>query len=351
MNSIFGAQLSADASGQRLESNIIDLYFKSRLDLSKDYPDPQVLIASSDGQPLCTRGNISFVSGLAGSRKSFLCTAIGGAFLKPFLGLENPNYQGEPLLWCDTEQADGHVARVMRRLYRIAGLPTNRNDDRIVMLALREYPYSIRRKIIEVAIEQVQPSFIVIDGIADLIAYPNSSEQSEEIVQWAMTLSKVRDCHVISVIHSNLGDPSKPRGHLGASLLRKAETGFSITAKGDISSVSFAKSRDVKSKSFDFEIYDGLPTLVGEGTPLLNNDERKREERLRLFEDILRSGESLTHSDLVKKIHGKTTKGESTCKTYIREAISYGIIYKNRIGLYSLTCEEPQQSEFDTSID
>ena len=63
-----------------IPSDIMDAIQCSRLDLSQNIPDPQMLV-SKGNLPVCTRGNFSFVIGLPGARKSFLCSGIAGAFL------------------------------------------------------------------------------------------------------------------------------------------------------------------------------------------------------------------------------------------------------------------------------
>ena len=90
-----------------IPSDIMDAIQCSRLDLSQNIPDPQMLV-SKGNLPVCTRGNFSFVIGLPGARKSFLCSGIAGAFLNEngCMGLDNPNGSGK-LLWIDTEQAPG----------------------------------------------------------------------------------------------------------------------------------------------------------------------------------------------------------------------------------------------------
>ena len=94
-----------------IPSDVMDAIKNSRLDLSLNIPNPQMLVSKGD-LPVCTRGNFSFVIGLPGARKSFLCSGIAGAFLNEdgCMGLDNPNGTGK-LLWIDTEQAPGHVAK------------------------------------------------------------------------------------------------------------------------------------------------------------------------------------------------------------------------------------------------
>ena len=202
-----------------IPSDIMDAIQCSRLDLSQNIPDPQMLV-SKGNLPVCTRGNFSFVIGLPGARKSFLCSGIAGAFLNEngCMGLDNPNGSGK-LLWIDTEQAPGHVAKIGRRLHRIAGLPTNINSDNIIIHMLREYQPPIRHKIFYACMNLYHPDFVVLDGVSDLIADPNSSEQSTSVINDLMAFTKEYDCHVLTVIHANVGS-EKARGHLGSEALR-----------------------------------------------------------------------------------------------------------------------------------
>ena len=127
-----------------ISPDIMNAIKSSRLDLSLNIPDPQMLVSKGD-LPVCTRGNFSFVIGQPGSRKSFLCSGIAGAFLNEdgCMGLDNPNGTGK-LLWIDTEQAPGHVAKIGRRLHRIAGFPINFSHLCGIRFLMRALIYTIR---------------------------------------------------------------------------------------------------------------------------------------------------------------------------------------------------------------
>ena len=59
--------------------DIMDAIQNSRLDLSQNIPDPQMLV-SKGNLPVCTRGNFSFVIGLPGARKVFYALVLRGHF-------------------------------------------------------------------------------------------------------------------------------------------------------------------------------------------------------------------------------------------------------------------------------
>ncbi|MDR2919100.1 MAG: AAA family ATPase [Tannerella sp.] len=300
-----------------------------RLDLAKSNPDPAPMITLS-GLPVCTRGNFSVVIGLPGSRKSFLCTGIAGNLLNEngYLGMEAPNGTGK-ILWIDTEQAAGHVARIGKRLHRIAGLPVEVNNDNIVILMLRELSPSERRKIAEFAIDYFKPDFIILDGLSDLITDPNNPDQSTEVISYLLNVTKKLDCHILTVIHANIGS-DKARGHLGSEALRKCETAISITADGDNSLCKFAKTRDIRPDDFAFAVFDGLPicTEVEKRTPKKERLEQLMNEVMPLLPGVI------SYTVLAEKIMESENVKIAYAKRQISDAVNLGIIEKNEVKMY-----------------
>ena len=60
-----------------VSSEILEIIAASRLDLSKENPDPEAILLCN-GLIFATRGNFSIIIGLPGSRKSFLMTMLAG---------------------------------------------------------------------------------------------------------------------------------------------------------------------------------------------------------------------------------------------------------------------------------
>lgn len=311
--------------------DILDIIKASTLDMSKDNPDPQPLIML-DGCPMCTRGNFSYIIGLPGSRKSFLCTAIAGAFMceNGFMGMENANGSGK-LLWIDTEQAPGHVARIGRRLNRIVGLQEKENPTNITILMLRPYSPAKRYETIKVAIDMIKPDFIVIDGLADLITDPNNPEQSSEVTTYLMEITQFNNCHILTVVHANIGS-EKARGHLGSECHRKCETAMSIRADGLFSKIAFTKSRDFMPNEYAFTIVDGLPVLAD--VPKNNADVGALQEIMAIVMPDYPT--TIQYKELTTKIMEKGNVKESMAKKRIKQAAENGIIIKNHFGRYHL---------------
>lgn len=318
-----------DPDKEKERAELIEKVNRCRLDLSKSNPDPAPMITLS-GLPVCTRGNFSVVIGLPGSRKSFLCTGIAGNLLneKGYLGMEAPNGTGK-ILWIDTEQAAGHVARIGKRLHRIAGLSAETNNDNVIILMLRELSPLERRKIAEFAIDYFKPDFVVLDGLSDLITDPNNPDQSTEVISYLLNVTKKLDCHILTVIHANIGS-DKARGHLGSEALRKCETAISITADGDNSLCKFAKTRDIRPDDFAFAIFDGLPvcTEVEIRTPKKERLEHIMNEVMPLLPG------TISYTSLAERIMESENVKIDYAKKRIAEAVKLGVIKKNEVKMY-----------------
>lgn len=305
----------------------------TEIDLSVNIPDPEMLV-SVGNLPICTRNNFSVIIGQQGARKSFLCTGIAGAFASKngegCIGLDCPNGNGK-LLWIDTEQADGHVARIKRRLHRIAGLPIDQNFDNIKVKCLREYKPDVRRRSTFRAIERYKPDFVVIDGIADLITDTNDNKQSSEVITEIMATTKKNNCHILTVIHANPGS-EKARGHLGSESLRKSETAILAEANGDLTLCKFLKTRDIRPSDFAFMVHDGLPIATDYLPPTDMSD------KLYLaIKDIMPEWPAqITYADLLEGLKLKLGVKKRAGETNIEKATKKGYIKKISTGIYTL---------------
>ena len=297
------------------------------IDMSVDIPEPEHLI-SQNGRPVCTRGNFSVIIGLPGSRKSFLCTAIAGAFLKgAYLGLDGKG-DDSFLLWIDTEQAKGHVQRIGKRLNKICKVSSNSNMSCLKIHCLRDYDPDKRRDFLLAALELYKPVFVVLDGLSDLIIDANSVEQSTSIVNDIMTLTSKYQCHMLTVIHANIGS-EKARGHLGSEALRKCETAMFVKANGEITKCSFQKSRDIRPDDFSYMVSNNLPILT----------EHVEVKTDKTWEDLKKVmpeyPNTISHTEIKKKLKA-LIMSDGTANNRIKVGVDKGYIQKNGSGSYHL---------------
>lgn len=306
-----------------------DLLSPYWFDITADIPEPQPVLKQDDIN-ICTRGNFSCITGQAKSRKTFLISAMVGAFLCPdeYLGMTGT---GGQVLYIDTEQSISHVKRVVRRIHRIAGLTTDDNHAELRVLCLRELEPHKRREAVESAIRKIRPTLCVIDGVSDLMEDTNSNIESVSIASMLLRLTSQFNMHIITVLHTNPGS-DKARGHIGSEVQRKAETVLNVAKDGDTSLVKAAFCRDMDIQDFAFFINSqGLPELTE-----IANKQSKTMKLRDLFTAIVPLPNTLSYSDLVSKVVEKSGVKERQAKNKIKDAVESGLLEINNVGYYHL---------------
>lgn len=202
-------------------------------------------------------GNISGVIGGAKAKKTFFMSMLLSCFdnYKNKYGII-ANRDDRKILCIDTEQSFMHTQKVLKRICRING----DLDCNVDMYALREYhDVELRIAIIKKLISTNKYSFVLIDGIVDLVNDYNSLSESRSIVSRIMSWSSKYNCHICNVLHTNK-DKHNARGHIGTELINKSEIVIRITKQDDeTSEVQCDASRNKAFKKFEFGIRDGLP--------------------------------------------------------------------------------------------
>ena len=186
---------------------------------------PEILKAN--GTVVGTLGNFSASIGKAKSKKTFNVSAIVAAALKNgtvlLYSAELPKDKRK-ILYVDTEQSPYHCLKVMERILRMAGLPTDRDSEHLEFLALRKYTPKERIAAVEQAIYNTpELGLVVIDGIRDMVYDINSPGESTRIISKLMQWTDDRQIHIHTILHQNKGDENA-RGHIGTELNNKAET-------------------------------------------------------------------------------------------------------------------------------
>lgn len=239
-----------------------------RLNVTEKYDFPQEIV-QVDGVTVATLGNFSASTGKPKSKKTFNVSAIVASALS---GKEVLKYKAElppcknRVLYIDTEQSKCHCHKVLHRILKLAGLPTDRENDRIEFFVLREYTPDQRRDIIRWALHEEQNiGLVIIDGIRDLMFDINNTSESMEVINKMMEWSSKYDLHIHCVLHLNKGD-NNVRGHIGTEMGNKAETVLVISKSNEnpnISEVHALHIREKEFKPFAFAVDDdGLPVIA-----------------------------------------------------------------------------------------
>lgn len=319
--------------------------FRHDVFANEEIPDAVTVLQQFE-TPIFSLGDVSTITGMAKSRKTFLITSIVVAFLSDtgFLGM-NSDLTTKRVLLIDTEQSRVFVQRLIRRIYRL--MKWNFEDDvkdRLRVLSLRELTPEKRLEVVKNTIETFKPTLVFIDGSADLINDTNNVEDSTMLVNELMRISTDEKCHICSVVHTN-PNSEKTRGHFGSELQRKSETVMLVTREGDTTTVKPQFTRNMEFAPFSFIINEfGLP----EQTEIV----KPKEENLQaIFEEIYSYSSYLSYGDLRDKLMEVTGKGKTACENRIKKGIESKYIYKDMEGLYRLNVEPEETSLPFTEID
>ena len=322
---------------QKFEQNLISV---------NDQLPPLVPVIRRNGVLICSEGNISAIVGEAKSKKTFLCTALVGSMLdlcrQKLFGIEY--CKKCQVLWVDTEQSREHIQKVLFRMNVMSKFPYNINDQRILTLALREESPANRLAQVCYAIEYHQPKLVVIDGISDLMTNTNNLEESEALVSQLLQLSSIYRCHIMNVLHTN-PNSDKARGHLGSTLMRKAESVVFVHKVGECSVVEPQYCRNVPFERFAFTVEEipdaelhGEP-CVGLGIPteceLPNQQSEHEDECVRILRDDF--GGAAERKLLCSKVAQKLGITDSGARVKVHRALNRGVIRADSNGVITLS--------------
>jgi hypothetical protein len=241
----------------------------AKIDTSRKIDRPPTILSFMDQQAtstiqkrVFTLGNFSCIIGKAKSKKTFFLSMVSSALLcnstdGKFIG-EMKEGKNE-ILYFDTEQGEYDSYNVIKRIEQMAG-----TRERFRGYNLRPFSPVDRCQIIEYAFKLFgeKTGFCVIDGIADLANGINDEDEATRVVTILLRLSKVYNCHISTVIHQNKNNEFAT-GHLGSSIMKKAEIIISVNKReNDTSEITCDMSRGVGFESFDMYINSaGIPEI------------------------------------------------------------------------------------------
>jgi len=269
-------KLQKPSEGSFLQPKKISIAEKvenSRLLITSPIDKPrEILTIQENGfsSILMTLGNISLIQGQAKSRKTFLISFIvvalllGRTFLK-FVG-SLPQDKSK-IIYFDTEQGLHHCKKVQERIYKLAGLSTEIENEHIQYYHLRSYAYKERREIIDYVIRNTKNvGVVIIDGVRDLVSDINDASEATLITGFLMKMSDEYQIHILSVLHENKGDKNS-RGHLGSEMQNKAESVIRVSKESEnkkYSKVEPVYLRELDFNEFLFEINQdtGQPEIL-----------------------------------------------------------------------------------------
>ncbi len=220
----------------------------------------------SDTYRLFTLGNFSAITGKGKSKKTFLTSLIlaaastNGTIQDKFTG-SLPDKKPGVLLF-DTEQSGYDAWRTSKRVIDLAG----REVSNFGSFDLREHDPLTRCEIIGYALQKFADSvsFVVIDGIADLVKAINDEDEATRVGTLLMQWTKKYNIHICNVIHQNKND-NFATGWLGSMIIKKAEAVISVERDQSDKKRSKVKCDNMRGTvefdAFVFDIENYLPVI------------------------------------------------------------------------------------------
>lgn len=226
-----------DYDKKELEDILLESEIRENMTIEKE---PTLLEISGKGYdnyiPIFTTGNISCIKGKAKSRKTFASTLLLSAciYKNALKNLLYSRIHGYCMLF-DTEQSNYHVYKTIQR---VSGIRKEQyQHDDFFAFSLRQFEPKMRIKIIEYCLYNANKkniSFVVIDGVRDLVYDINDQKEAVEIVTKLMKWSKELNCHITVILHENKAD-GNARGHIGSEIQNKCETVLSVSKEENYS--------------------------------------------------------------------------------------------------------------------
>ena len=242
---------------------------------------PLEFLFKMNDKPCFPRGELVTVSGKPKSGKTLflsllmaVCTAR-----EEVVGIARmPDTPPLKCLWYDTEQSRQSTLEILRD--RIGKLADGIEDGMYDIFNCRSVDWQERLALLEAAIVQSCPDFVVIDGICDLIADINDGVSVKPVVERLMQLAQDHQCCIVCAIHQNKGaEDRNPRGWMGTELNNKSFEVYSCELiKPDIIfSVEQTLSRRFRMERLFYFVVDetGMPH-PSEGPELTDDSDKEK---------------------------------------------------------------------------
>lgn len=279
-------------------------------------PPPDIPVFSIGNEVMASLENHSLLIGKKKSRKTlFIIQLIIWA-------VRQEHVTPEEVMVFDTEQGRHHVFKLREKIKRATGFYAN-------VFYLRGRSFQERKEIIELTVRKwpVRPKLIIIDGIRDLMADINNTNESSDLITFLEKIISDNNVHIVNVLHQNKNDKN-PRGHIGTELQNKVQTviELELDQKTGLTTVKCEAARDKPFDTFAFTHGpDEMPMIVGAptGDTIFTQVDRKK-ILLSIFEDG-----PMKYADLREEVRLEFKISKHKAEQLIREFNRNGWIAKS----------------------
>ena len=290
------------------------------LDLSLPTNEPKFMF-SIGGVPTIPQGELVGIKGRAKMGKSqFEYYLIAVMLASASRGSVKPLQDRYKILLFDTEQSQASLKKCCQRALNFAGLPPDKNNDCFLPFFMRPLSIEERRTVIADAVEAEKPDIVFIDGVRDLLQDFNSLDQSNDLIQWLLSLTAEYGCTIVSVLHQNKSkDDGNMRGHLGTELLNKLTDCFEVSKKDGKFLVTCTDSRNVPCGDLAFSI-NAEGNFQTEEVITEDKNSARAAEIQRVLKLCFRDKSSMRYGELVEAYKLEAAVSDRTAQRAIKDA-------------------------------
>jgi hypothetical protein len=258
-----------------ITTNEIDfkkIFQEALIDPSEEIKQQPIAISIRDSEykgnlypiPFGSYGDFSCIVGASKSRKTFFKSMIEAGYIGGSSNILNPSIKGHNskdkfVISFDTEQSQYHTQRVQRRVLEMVGS----NYEFYKTFSLRQYTPKERFDFIDWIVFESDfkdnIGLMSIDGYVDLVTDFNNLEQATGLTEKLLQWTAKGKMHCTGILHKNFGT-SKPVGHVGSSVLKKAETVVFVEKNDNETIAKCEYSRNIPFEPIIFDVNsDWLP--------------------------------------------------------------------------------------------
>lgn len=309
-------------------------------------PEKPVPVFRIGEQAILTVGNIMTLQGQAKAGKSAYFSALMGAILSPGVPVLGVMASPEPgaILHFDTEQSHyDWFMLVLRGMIRgkASAMPDWFHSYMLADLSLKTRREAVFGRIAQLAAAAPLKA-VFLDGVADLIADPNDTNEAAGIVDEIHQTAIRCKTAIVCVIHENPSgsETGKTRGHLGSQLQRKAETNLRLVKDADgIVTVFSEVARNchiTKDKGPRFAWSDQMMMHI-DVEPAVTTKSNHRVSSMKDFaEEIFRDAEpgGLGWREVIDRIVAMEGLSMAGARKRLEALSKAGVLLKNTRGLW-----------------
>lgn len=320
---------------------ILRLVKKCRVNLNCDPVEPPYT-AYMNGVGILPAGDLFAIKAKAKQGKTQAATVLMSGLLgSEKLGIRAAVGRKPKVVYFDTEQAEANTIIVGHRVHQLVGWEPKGNHSEFRCYNIRTESIEEKWSVIEHVIARLEPTCVIIDGVADLVTDFNDNAASQACILHLMQLAKKYQAAIGCILHENKGkDDTNMRGHLGTHLINKASETFEVTNTNGTFRLNHETPRNNPAGYIEWRIDQGM--LVRSDKPQEQVTKEMIEENIKTWRKVfVEVDDVIAGYNELKRAYMKTYKvSERTARRHLDKASDCGYLVKTSDDRYALNDNE-----------